>query len=78
MSPHIFFIGALEAERLVADAVWGSGPGPVVPDAESNSRARELAGRLRSLFGTGLIRAGETILGPGCPNPLTEGAAGRS
>ena len=78
MSPHIFFIGALEAERGVAGAVRGSGPGPVVPHAEPHPRARALAARLRSFFGTGLIRTGEPILGSGCPNPLTEGAGGRS
>jgi hypothetical protein len=75
---QLYFVGVFDAKRVVANAVQGSGPGPVVPDAESRSRAREFAGRLRSLFGTGLIRAGETILGPGCPNPLTEGATGRS
>ena len=75
---QIHFVGVFDAKRLVGDAVRGSGPGPVVPEAESHPRAREFAARLRSFFGTGLIRAGETILGSSCPNPLTEGAGGRS
>ena len=75
---QILFVGMFDAERVVARAVQGSGPGPVVSDAESLPRARELAARLRSFFGTGLIRTGEIILGSGCPNPLTEGAGGRS
>ncbi len=75
---QLYFVGVFDAKRGVANAVQGSGPGPVIPDAESYPRARELAARLRAFFGTGLIRAGETILGSGSPRPLTEGAAGRS
>ena len=75
---QLYFVGVFDAKLLVAEAVQGSGPGPVVPDVESYPRVRELAVRLRSFFGTGLIRTGETILGSGCPNPLTEGARGRS
>lgn len=75
---QISFVAVFDAKRVVADAVRGSGPGPVVPDAQSHPRARELAARLRLFFGTGLIRVGETILGSGCANPLTEGAGGRS
>ena len=78
MSPHIYCMGALESKRVVADAVRGSGPGPIVPDDESRPRARELAARLRSFCRSRLIRAGETILGSGCPNPLTDGTGGRS
>jgi hypothetical protein len=75
---QLYFVGVFDAKRVVAKAVQGSGPDPVVSDAESYPRARELAARLRAIFGTWLIRAGETILGSGSPRPLTEGAAGRS
>ena len=75
---QISFVGVFDAKRVVADAVRRSGPGLVVPDVESYPRARELAARLRAFFGRGLIRVGETILGPGCASPAPEGAGGRS
>ncbi len=75
---QMYFVGVFDAKRVVADAVRGSGPGPVVSDAESHPRAREFAARLRSFFGTGLIRAGETIHVSSCSNQLTKGARGRS
>ena len=77
MSSHLFFMGALEAERAVADGVRGTGPGPVVTRRDSRPLGHSLVAWVRVSLGTGLIRAGEMVRGAGRAAPLADGVGGR-
>lgn len=63
-SPHLFYLGQMDAEREVRRGLRGAGPLPAEPVRDGGPRRRGgAATALRVHLATALIRAGETLGG---------------
>ncbi len=67
MSSHIFYLGAFEAERAVAEGVRGAGPdrGAIAPAPARRPDAGGAPAKARTVLGAAIIRVGEAVRGPG-------------